>query len=79
MITPGEVASWVISNLWIVAAVMWILVLLGIGGTLLSFLQWVNKGAKNIFNPFFLIILILLVGLTMFAASWIQGLISGWW
>lgn len=79
MITPGEVASWAFSNLWIVAVILWVMVLFGVGGTIYSFLSWVNQGAKKMFNPLYLIILIILVGLTMFVASWIQGLISGWW
>ena len=61
MITPGDAASWMFSNLWIVGIVLWIMVLFGIGGTLYAFFMWVNNGVKKMFNPFFLIILIILV------------------
>lgn len=79
MITPGEAGAWIVQNLWVVALVLWGLVLFGVGGTIYAIIKWAMRGVKQIFNPFFLIILIILVGLTLFVASWVQGLVSGWW
>lgn len=79
MITPGEAGAWIVQNLWIVALVLWGLMLFGVGGTVWAFISWVNKGVKQVFNPIFLIIMIILVIVSWLAASWVQGLISGWW
>lgn len=78
MITPGEAGAWVVQNLWIIALILWICVLFGVGGTIYAFIQWSMKGVKQIFNPVYIIIMIVLVAVTIFAATYIQGIVSGW-
>lgn len=61
MVTPADVGGWIAQNLWIVGMVLWIFILFGVGGTVYSFLKWFHNGAKQMFNPVFLIILIVLI------------------
>ncbi len=65
MVTPADVGGWIAQNIWIVGFILWILILFGVGGTILSFLRWLNKGTKELFNPVFLIILIILIVLSL--------------
>lgn len=78
MSTPGEIGAWVVQNLWIVAGALWIMVLLGVGGTIWSFVKWVNRGVKQVFNPWFLLIMTGLIIASAIFVTYVQDLLGGW-
>lgn len=78
MSTPGEIGAWIIQNLWIVVGALWIMVLFGIGGTIWSFIKWVNRGVKQVFNPWFVFIITALLIASAVFVTYIQNFLSGW-
>lgn len=74
MVTPAEVGGWIAQNIWIVGLILWIMILFGVGGTILSFVKWLHKGTRELFNPVFLIILIILIILSLIVWNQVTNL-----
>lgn len=76
--TPGEVGGWIFQNIWIVFAVIWVISLFGVGGSIYAFIKWAKRGLSQIFNPWFLLIIFFLILSSLFLFLTIQNLLSGW-
>lgn len=72
--SPGDAISTVGSYLWVIPVLLWGFVLLGVTGTIINFLQWVNRGTKKIFSPIGLFVFITLTIVSFIIAS----VVSGW-
>lgn len=78
MITPGDAMAWIVQNLWIVSIILWGLVLLGVGGTIFAFIKWVGRGVKQMFNPWYILIITALVIASAVVFEMIKNTVFGW-
>jgi hypothetical protein len=80
MYSPGDAISTIGQYLWIIPVAIWVFLLIGVSGSIISFFKWVNSGVKTVFSPWGLITFVVLAvvsGVALFLFDqWWKGL--GW-
>ncbi len=76
MFNPGDAAKLVFDNLWILSLVLWVMVALGIGGSIYAFIKWVGRGVKTAFSPYGLFVIVIITIITFIAASYVTSFIN---